>query len=356
MVDPFTMSYGALVDHLMNDETTRTVTTLPDGSVDSYYAISSSGDAIDDRQTLGEKIAAGETDSFQIERESREPGGQAVHMGAQAAALGEDVTTVGHLEDPAFDGLAFETYSIGSPSEIDVFPLEGGDIVFSRRSPDFEDWSLEPLRSNVPSFEDWLSADAICWGNWALVGGTTAAMAALADGSIAADAFVFDPGPVSVRSRGAVRELLETLGKLESTTDVLYSVNRTELEYTADAIDANTPDGASDVDRLAAVREAAGITGAVVHAQDVSAIATASGETTVPNLDVENPRRRTGAGDRFSGALAIGSARNWNWDVTLALANLCASYYVETATTGNRHELVASLEQTDIDETQSDNI
>ncbi len=344
------MAYDALVDRLENDETKRTVTTVPDGSVDSYYAISHGGDPIEDRQTLGRKIADGETESFQIERDSREPAGQAVHMALQADALGDDVTTIGHLEEPAFDELPFETVSMGSPSEITVFPLEDDDIIFSRRSPDFGDWSLETLRAAVPSLTDHLSADAICWGNWALLEGTTDVLAGLADATgdigIDGDAFVLDPGPVSVRSQAAVRELLETLGDLEATTDVLYSVNRAELEYTADAIGVTDIDEDSDIERLAAVREVAGITGAIVHAQDIAALVTATDELVVPTLDVDTPRRRTGAGDRFSGAFATGYARGWEPAVALALGNCCASYYVENGATGDRNDLLGFLEHT----------
>lgn len=339
------MTYGALVDLLENDDIRRTVTAVPDGSVDRYCTITHGGNRIDDRQTLGRKIAGDETGSFQIELDSREPAGQAVHMALQVDALGDDVRTVGHLEDPVFDELPFQTTSIGTPSEITVFPLEDDDVLFSRRSPDFDDWSLETLRTNATALDDLVSADALCWGNWALLEGATDAIAALATGSVASDVFVLDPGPVTVRSRNALRDLLEALGDLERTTDVIYSVNRTELEYTADAIGASGPNVSSDIDRLAAVREAAGITGAVVHAHDIAAFVAEENEVIVSNLDVEAPRRRTGAGDRFSGALAAGYVRGWDLDVILALGNCCASYYVQTATTGDRSELLRYLER-----------
>lgn len=63
-------------------------------------------------------------------------------------------------------------------------------------------------------------------------------------------------------------------------------------------------------------------------ASDLAAVATRAGETVVENLAVDEPRRRTGAGDRFSAALG----------------NCCAAHYVETSETADRDELRSVLE------------
>lgn len=355
------MGYDELVDRLATEGCQPRITSLPDGSVDTYYTVfDGQGERLTDRETLGERIACGNHDSFPIERESREPGGQAVHMARQTHALGAETTLFGHLEDPVFAVLPFEAVSMGEPALIDVFSLADDDILLSEQSADLDDWSPATLEDAASSdtLRDALEADALCCGNWASIEGVTDALETLADGSVAAETVVVDPGPVSTRSNEAVENLLETLGELEGTTDVIYSVNRTELECTAEAIDAMESDatvemvGANetaddvavtaetgDLEALANVREAAGISGVVLHAADIAAASTNAGETVLENLAVEDPRRRTGAGDRFSAALAVGYALGWEWETILALSNCCAAYHVETATTGGRDDL-----------------
>lgn len=350
------MGYDALAEWLASDDRERRVTTLADGSVDTYYtAFDGHGDRITDRETFGNRIASADQDSFPVAVESREPGGQAVQMAQQAHALGEETILCGHLEDPVFADLPFETVSMGEPSRIDVFSFNDDDLLFSERSGDIKDWSLADLEAASASDDghEALAADAICCGNWASLEGLTDALASLADEPLAAETVVLDPGPVSTRSREAVRELLETLGTLEATVDVIYSVNRGELEYTADAIVSTEMTGSGsastdekdDIERLVTVRDAAGITGVALHAADIAAIATETDETVVENLAVEEPRRRTGAGDRFSAALAVGHARGWDWSTALALGNCCAAYYVETAETGDRDALRSFLSE-----------
>lgn len=357
------MAYGGFVDRLASDDTEVRVTTFPDGSVDTYYTVfDEHGERITDRETFGKRIASGDLTSISIEYESREPGGQAPNMAVQAHALGEETTVVGHLDDPVFDELPFEALSMGEPSRIDVYPFDDDDLVFARTSADIDTWSLDDLRAVSPPARDPLSADVVCCGNWASLEGVTAALSELAAETAEGGTFVLDPGPVSSRSRADVSELLATLGDLESVFDVIYSVNPEELEYTAEAADIEAK---TDRERLAGVRTVAEISGAVLHASDRAVVAPAEAEIeteietetevetetktepgdeiVVPNLDAEEPRRRTGAGDRFSAAVAIARAREWDWTRALALGNLCATYYVETAETGDPSALSSYL-------------
>lgn len=350
------MPYDELADRLAADDSERRIAAFPDGSVDTYYtAFDETGDRIADREAFGDRIANGDRDSVPIERDAREPGGQAVNMARQAHALGDEPTLYGHLEDPIFDDLPFETVSMGEPSRISVFAFEDDDLLLSERSSAVANWSLADLEAAAPSGDagEALTADAVCCGNWASVEGLTDALATLAEGSLDASSFVLDPGPVSTRSDGALLDLLETLGELEAATDVVYSVNRPELEETVAAIDADAdaatdpnPDASgmdTDLERLERVREAAGITGAVLHETEHAAVATRTETTVVENVAVEGPERRTGAGDRFGAGLAVARARDWDWETALALGNCAASYYVATGETGSRADLRSFL-------------
>lgn len=319
----------------------RAVTAFPDGSVDVYYTVSDAyGDRIEERAEFGRRIADGEGTSFPVEHESTEPGGQAVNMAIQAAALGEDVSLFGHLDDPVFDDLEFETASMGEPATMSIYSFADDEILFSNDSEDVREWSLADLRAVSDDPHTALMADAICCGNWVSVEGLTDALSDLASLALDGGVFVIDPGQITARTREAVTRLLATLADLERSYDVVLSTNREELAFAAEAVGIEADDA---IEALAGVRADAGITATALHAEPEAAIATADTGTSVPNLEADSPTRQTGAGDRFSVGLAAALARDWPPEVALALGNLCASHYVDTARTGSREELLAYL-------------
>lgn len=332
-----TMPYDDLVERLAADSEQRTVTALPDGSVDVYYALrDAEGERIEDRETLAERLTDGSS-SFPVERESTEPGGQAVNMARQAEALGDRVTLFGHLDHPVFEELDVEYASMGSPSRIEIYPLDG-DVLFAEISSDLTDWTLEEFRNVADRPTRRLGADAVCWGNWASAPGTTEALYELADASIDGEYLLLDPGPLAARSQEAIRELLRALSALESSYDVVLSCNPSEFTALTDAAGIDATDGD---ERLNGLREEAGLTGAVVHAESHAAAATRDRHVNVENLVVEEPVRETGAGDRFGAGLVHALVRGWRWESALALGNACASYAVETGGTAD-HEAIRS--------------
>ena len=163
----------------------------------------------------------------------------------------------------------------------------------------------------------------------------TDAIGELAETELDGNLLLFDPGPISISSEEEIRELFSALFALESIYDVILSVNGSELTAGEAALD-------HDGDRreqLSALRGRMGITAAVLHTTDEAIAATADGIVSVANRSVENPKRETGAGDRFGAGLAHGLSRDWNWELALALANACGAYYVENAETATRETL-----------------
>lgn len=327
------MSDDELTAALARDGT-RTITAFPDGSVDVYYsAYDVHGDPIKDRAAFAERLLE-DPPAFPVTRKSTEPGGQAVNTAIQADALGDSVTLFGHLDHPVFEGLGFETCSMGEPSRVAVYPFDE-DVLFAERSPELAAWTLGDLRTAANDLESALGADVVYCGNWVSVSGMTASLRELAAEPIDGGTFLFDPGPISIRSPEAIRELFDALSALESTYDVVLSVNASELAAGATAVDC---DG-DEHEQLAAVRDAAGITAAVLHASDEAIAITSAGTATAPTRSVDHPERETGAGDRFGAGLAHGLACGWDWELALALANACASYYAETARTADGETL-----------------
>lgn len=328
------MSYDELLDRLAADRETRSVTALPDGSVDVYYTVYDiDGERIRDRKTFAERIME-DPPAFPVTRESAEPGGQAVNAAIQADALGDAVCLFGHLDDPVFSDLGFETISMGSPSQIAVYPMDE-DILFADRSDELAEWTLADFHTAAESPKKRLEADVVCLGNWVSVPGMTDSIRELAESALDGNLLLFDPGPISISSEEAIRDLFDALSALESIYDVVLSVNGSEIAAGAAALDC---DG-DRREQLSALQGETAITAAVVHTTDEAVAATRDGIVTVANRSVDSPERETGAGDRFGAGLAHALARGWNWEIALALANACGAYYVENAETADRETL-----------------
>jgi sugar/nucleoside kinase (ribokinase family) len=331
------MPYDRLPRHLATSDS-PTVTTLPDGSIDHYCSVSGGAEALETRASFARGIL-GDRSSFGFHVETTEPGGQAVNAAKQLHGLGGDVTCYGHLEGPVFEPLPFETVSMGDPSTVYVLEFADRDVMFVDDSA-LTDWTLEEIR-RVGGLPDVLHSDAVCCSNWTSASGLEAAFHRLGTEEAGRVPFVFDPGDVVGNSPDRMEALHDALAALQNTFDVVYNGNREEVRATADPLGAFE----SDIERLAAIREATGITAAVMHARDEAAVAAGDGRTRVENYRALSPERHTGGGDRFSGALTHALACGWDWDVALACANACATYYVESGETGTAADVARLVEE-----------
>lgn len=339
---------SALAERLRTSPEERTVTAFPDGSVDEWYAVHGAGDRrLRSRDAFAAALADGETDTFRLDRTDRRPGGQAVNAARQSHALGDRVTLFGHLDDPVLDGLPFRSASMGEPARIQLHEFDAGDVAFVRDTGDVPGWTFADLEAAAER-RGWdpdaaLAADAVCCFNWRSVDDMTGQLRALADRDPDGGAFVLDPGKVRTADRGAVADLFEVLGRLEDRYDVVVSANRAELRYAADSLDP-VGDAEGDAALVAALRDAADVTAVVLHDRDAAVAATRRGTVRVRNVEVGEPIRHAGAGDRFGGGLAHALARGWDWEAALGLGNACASQFVATGETGDRSTLASFLD------------
>lgn len=321
------MDCAAVADAVYDDvssivEAESRVAAFPDGSVDAHVRIRDPDGEWLPKAAVLEGISECRSPTVHAERRGLEPGGQAVNAARQAHALGDDVRLDGCLDHEVL-ALPFETRSHGEPSRIDVHAFADGDVTYASVSDDVAGWTHESLEP-VPS------ADAYVCGNWVSVDGMTGSLAALSD-RLEGDAFVFDPGDWTTAGEDALCRCTAALSELDDVLPVYVSVNGEELGAMADALDVD--------EEVGPVRSAAGVSGVVRHETAAAAGATRDDRLEVPNLDVSDPVRRTGAGDRFDAGLAHGLAAGGDLAPALALANCCASYYVATGTTGTADEL-----------------
>ncbi|QLD89590.1 carbohydrate kinase family protein [Natronomonas salina] len=327
------MAYDAL-RRLLADGHSPSVATLPDGSVDHFCTLSDGrGGTIETRETFGHDVL-GDRSSFRFQIETSEPGGQAVNAATQLHALGADVACYGHIDDPVFDDLPFETVSMGEPAEVYAFNFTDQDVMFARH-PTFAEWSLDDLRDLAP-LPEIFGVEAVACTNWVSTPNMGAAFHRLGEADLPRVPFVLDPGDVVKRDVDDLKALLNALGALQDTFDVIYNGNRAEVRETAAVIEGRFED---DLDRLAAIREAAGISATVIHDRAEALVATADERTRVENYNAEEAVRHTGGGDRFTGGLTHALACGWDWEPALACGNACAVYYVKTGETATTDAL-----------------
>lgn len=332
------MDYTLLASSLRDETSAYEMTAFPDGSVDTYYRVyGNDGDRIESRLAFSERIAA-DADTFSLTRETTRPGGQAVNVAQQLYALDDTVRLFGHLDDPLFEGLPFETVSMGPPASVSVYEFDDGDLMLSDRPADSSGWSLDELRTAAgDAFRDRLTADAVCCVNWISFDGMTDALARLAALSLDGGPFVFDAGDVVGAPPEAIETLCTALDSLDRSYDVYVSANGSEIEYLASVLDAE--DVESDEATLDRLRRRIDVTGVVRHGKSEATAATADGRTAVSTIDADGVRRQTGAGDRFGAGFAHGLAADWSFERALGLGNLCSSYYFEHGETGTRDAL-----------------
>ena len=320
--------FSRLADRV--DDLGGRVVALPDGSVDTYYRVAAGrGQQIDSRAAFGDAVAAADANAFQIDAQHRDPGGQAVNAARQAAALGAETTLYGHLDDPVFDAMEVDARSMGAPAAVSVLAFDDGELLLSEESGDLLDWSVADLRA--AGTDPLADAQAVCCGNWVSLPGmddALRALPALTDGA----PVVFDPGDVTGCSDAKLDALADSLAACGADAPVVLSIDTGEAQRLAEAVDA---DGDGIEARIDAVRERAGVIAAVVHERSRALLATRSGVQSVPNPSVGDPVRRTGAGDRFDGGLAVGLASGLDFDLAAALGNCCASHYAGTGETGD---------------------
>ncbi|MFB6220144.1 MAG: PfkB family carbohydrate kinase [Halolamina sp.] len=335
------MPYQRLASRLTEDAV-PTVSTLPDGSLDRYCRLSAGAlDPIERRRTFARETMTGGRSGFGLEPERVEPGGQSVNTAGQAHALGAEATCYGHLDNPVFADVPFDTVSMGEPAVVNVLDFEDEDLLLVEHSPDIADWELSDLRAVAP-LPEVFGVDAVTCSNWVSTPGMADAFHALGERSLPRVPFIFDPGDVLGSDLDSHRELRRAVRALQATFDVIVSVNRRELHALTAALPEPPDPPVDDRDRVTAFREATEVTAVLKHGEREALAATGEGVVAIENPTVED-QRQTGGGDRFAGGLAVGLGADWSWEVALACGNACASHYVATGETATVDALRAWL-------------
>jgi sugar/nucleoside kinase (ribokinase family) len=335
------MSYDRLRSSLADGLECRDLVALPDGSVDRYYTVTDARrDPVDTLDAFLDLLAGGGVGSLRLVPDGVRAGGEAVNTATQIHALDQVPKLYGHLDDPELGPFSFPTVSMGSPATVHVLTFDREEIMFSVESPDIRSWTLADLvAATAVDPDEWLDEAVVVMQNWVGFPGMTDALRDLATLAVGEATVVFDPGDVTSAPADAIDSLCAALATLADATTVVLTANGAEIERLVEVLGIKPDDTLPEV-RL---RDALGIMGVVRH-ETARAVAATGTITTVENFDADRVARQTGAGDRFDGGLAVGLAADLPWDETLALGNVCATYYVQHDRTATTKALLEFLE------------
>lgn len=328
------MTYASLRDELSRGPSPKVV-AFPDGSVDTFSSVRRRDGVFDSVADFERELAAGR-ESFQLEPKTTAAGGQAVNMATQVHALGARTELYGHLDDPTLSDLPFSAVSMGDPADVSVLELGDDAVIVASESASIRDWTAEDLRTAMGGdFAPIRAADGVCCGNLASFPALLDVVRSLGAGHGNDGVFVLDPGDLHIVDDDTLAEYFDALGEMDGFAVVL-SVNRAEMVRLGELVGARNQ---ADETILSRIRDESSVSAVVFHGKDRAIAATRDGAVAVPNQSVSNVERTTGAGDRFSGGLTFGLASGWEWETTLALANVCTSYYVETTKTVDKETI-----------------
>jgi sugar/nucleoside kinase (ribokinase family) len=321
-----------------------------------------------DIATFGALIsaAAGHSSLREIVVQAVHPGGCAVNLGDGLAALGVPVdcfATFGEPPHPAFAETTRRFRSAHSwgrePGRTLAFEFADGKLMFSAVRQ-LAELDADDVRTRlacgdfhrccevarVIALTDW-SLYPHMTGVWDLL--RTEVFARLP----AAPKFFFDLVDPSSRAAGDILGMLEVLGSFRTCGEVTLGLNGNEANILARLLQL-TPAGdePGDILRLAGeLRGLLDIHTVVVHRNRFAVAASSAGRTAVvPGPHCANPRKSTGAGDRFNAGYILGLLGDADLEQCLTLGCATAGFFVRAATSASREDLVDFLRRWSADD------
>jgi sugar/nucleoside kinase (ribokinase family) len=160
----------------------------------------------------------------------------------------------------------------------------------------------------------------------------------------------FDLADPEKRTRGDIREALQTIADFQKQHDVLLGLNEKEGIHVADVLELGLGEDDSKsheqntADIASGIRQTLGITACVVHPTAFAAGATADATAVVKGPYTPNPKISTGAGDHFNAGFCIGFLTGSTLEQSLQMGVGTSGYYVRNGASPTREQLADFLE------------
>jgi hypothetical protein len=298
--------------------------------------------------TFGELItkAAGHSSLREIVINSVHPGGCAVNMGDGLAALGVPVdcfATLGEPVHPAFASTLAgfrSSHSWGrEPGRTLAFEFNDGKVMFS---------AVAQLAELTPAYVAARLADGayakacaaarvIALTDWTLYPHMTAVWRLLQEKVHARlthrPAFFMDLVDPSSRSPGDIRVMLDTLPAFGATGPLTLGLNGNEANILARLLGLPAADMLPESVQQQAhfLRERLGVAEVVIHHIQFAAVAGATETAAVHGAYCAQPKKSTGAGDRFNAGYCLGLLLQLDARSRLACACAASGFFVREA-------------------------
>ena len=339
-----------------------------DGFVDEMISVVDERASLTDYQRIetisafGEKItaAAGHSSLREIVINEVDPGGCAVNMGDGLAHLGLPVTTfatVGEPMHPAFAEYAEKVHLVSwgdEPGRTLAYEFADGKLMFSAVSQ-LQKFHPDNLRSYLADglfARACADASLIAITDWSLYPHMTECWAFLREAVFAKLAgrprFFFDLVDPSSRSEADIRKMLTELSGFGALGEVTLGLNQNEAnilsKLTGGADDkVAEPDGA--LRQATELRAALGLDAVIIHAIRYAVGDDGQDRESLYGPYCANPKKSTGAGDRFNAGYALGRVLELPLQARLQIACGSSGYFVRSGRSASLSELAEFLSE-----------
>ena len=360
---------STIADRLADaDPKTCRVVTGFDGFVDEMISLVGERRGLDDFTsvpdiaTFGTMIsaAAGHSSLREIVVNDVHPGGCAVNLADGLASLGVEVdcfATLGEPVHPAFAGIAAKCQGFHSwgrePGRTLAFEFNDGKLMFSAVKQ-LADFTLDAVRGHLADGEfaaACAAAQVIALTDWSLYPHMTEVWKMLQCEEFSKltqrPAFFIDLVDPSSRSAADIIGMATILRDFESAGPVTLGLNGNEATILCRLHDLpSSPPEATVEETLQqafSLRGRLGISRVVIHRIPFAVSASAQGGFTQLGPYCANPKKSTGAGDRFNAGFCLGLALALGDAEALALGCAVSGFFVRNARSADLAELVGFL-------------
>jgi sugar/nucleoside kinase (ribokinase family) len=315
--------------------------------------------AVPDIGTFGDMIraSAGHSSLREIEVHAVHPGGCAVNLADGIASLGAEVdcfATLGEPMHPAFAEITKKFHSCHSwgrePGRTLAFEFNDGKLMFSavKQLAEFTPDSVRMHLASGEFHQACAAAKVIALTDWTLYPHMTDVWRMLQSevfGNLKhRPNFFIDLVDPSSRCSSDIRGMAAMLHGFEDAGPLTLGLNGNEANILCRL--HGLPESNAEADpqevlqQAVALRDALGISRVIVHRLALAVCATSAGQfvQTVPYCP--NPKKSTGAGDRFNAGCCLGLALGLGDEDMLALGCATAGYFVRNARSATHAELV----------------
>ena len=307
--------------------------------------------------------AAGHSSLREIVVTSVHPGGCAINMGDGLAALGIPVdcfATLGEPAHPAFAAITERFRSAHSwgrePGRTLAYEFADGKLMFSSvtQLAEMTADKVAELLADGTYLKACREARLISLTDWTLYPHMTAVWRRLLRDVYAKlshrPAFFVDLVDPSSRSRADLGEALRVLKEFEATGPLTLGLNGNEANIVARLLDlplCTEGDPVSSRALAEAIRGHLFISEVIIHHIKTTAVAGTDGSASLRGPYCAQPKKSTGAGDRFNAGYALGRLLGFSPEERLLTACASSGFFVREARSASLAELTNFLSHPD---------